>query len=47
MSDLSGTDLEFACVVSEFEEGLKEEFALFDAVFTPAVGMGLSKELGI
>jgi hypothetical protein len=47
LSDLVGTELEFAFVVSEFEEGLKEEFAVFDAVFTPIVGEGLRKELGV
>lgn len=45
LSDLAGTELEFACVVSELEEGLEEEFSMFDAVFAPAVG--LSKEKGI
>ena len=47
MSDLTGTDLEFAFVVGEFEERLKEEFSMFDAVFTPALGMGCSEEIGI
>jgi hypothetical protein len=47
LSDFTGTELEFACVVSELEEGFKKEFAMFDAVFAPAVGVGLSEEKGI
>jgi hypothetical protein len=47
LSDLSGTHLEFAFVVSEFEKGLEEKFTALDAVFTPAVGVSLSEEKGI
>jgi hypothetical protein len=45
LSDFTG-ELEFAFVVG-LEEGLKEEFSMFDAVFPPAVGVGLSEEMGI
>jgi hypothetical protein len=47
LSDLTGTHLEFAFVVGEFEEGFQEEFAVFDAVFAPLVGVGLSEEMGV
>ena len=46
LSDFTGTELEFAFVVG-LEEGLKEEFSMFDAVFAPAFGVGCSEEMGI
>ena len=47
LSDFTGTELEFPYFVGKLEEGLKEEFAMFDAVFAPVLDVGLSEEMGI